>query len=879
MSFMLVLSLAACLYLYPAAKPEYVVVTAPSVDSIKNPLLFEANQGQLDPQTRFLLRTPRYHLRLTGKSALITLKTVRPSSAGIGEMLADNIKMSFNTSNTPELIAGEGLSGSSTNYYKGTDPDGWHTHVENYGRVRYQALYAGVDLVFYSNQTQLEYDFIVAPYANPSDIKYSFEGMSELGLNADGELEIETSIGRLIMQAPHAYQRYDGGQHHIDAQYKVDQGQISFYIGDYDESRPLIIDPILTSVSYIGGNSDDWINAVVVDALGNSYVTGKTLSTDFPAIGSVAGAYSAGSDVFVAKYSAVGELLATTIIGSDSTSFAGQQEQGSAISLSSAGGVHVAGIAMQGFPEIGGSSQTCSNAAIKSDAFVAELDSDLVLTYSRCFGGVDNDKGLAVAEDGQGRIWLVGNTHSDDLPPGTDGSATDGISIYSDGFIAVIDKSSSTMPFVGYVTGSANDEIHAIAYSQSDQTMVLAGVTNSYGLPGCAGCNHGQLDVFIAKYHSDFNQAFTRLLGGSLDEGAFVSDTDTDRVGLAVDAAGKIYLSAKTGSGDLDVVGAGVNTGLQGSSDIMLARLTAQGQADYQGYFGGSDSESAGAIAVDSTGGRIVISGTTSSMDLPTNDMTTDLFAYSGGSNDAFVARFNQSMNLNYAFSIGGGGYDSGMGVALHESGAVTVVGQTNSFDWVEASNTNAGGQWDGFIALVSPAYHDLGLSGAGPEGQVASGEVRKSNIINYQFKVTNTGPDTAHSLVLAILLPVQVQLSALPQGCVSTIDVSGVTTLSCEFASLDTDQTQILAFDVIVLIEASFTVDARIDARLGSVDLVPINNEIHIDASPASPFVVRSGFNASNGNGGGLIGWVVLLLLSGLNLLRIRRSIISVSD
>src|SRR5205085_3481250 len=149
----------------------------------------------------------------------------------------------------------------------------WHANIANYGKVEYQNVYPGVNLIYYGNQQQLEYDFVVRPGADPGAIGLSFQGADQMSLDAAGNLVLHTSGGDVVEHAPVVYQDLGGARQAIAGQYVLgDNGQVGFAVGAYDASRPLIIDPVLSYSTYLGGNGVDHSYGIAVDGSGNAYI-------------------------------------------------------------------------------------------------------------------------------------------------------------------------------------------------------------------------------------------------------------------------------------------------------------------------------------------------------------------------------------------------------------------------------------------------------------------------------------------------------------------------------------------------------------------------------------------------------------------------------
>src|SRR5690242_19190166 len=229
----------------------------------KLPLSFEPNQGQTDARVKFLARASGYTLFVTSDEAVFA---GRDGSVERMKLLGANPKLRFEP-----LDKQPGIS----NYFIGNDPSKWRNNIPNYGRLALRGVYPGIDLIFYGNERQLEYDWVVAPGADPKQIHVKWEGPSQVTKNTTGDLVLSAS---LVEQTPVILQngkRIEGG-------YIVRGREVAFELAKYDPAKPLVIDPVLVYSTYLAGSGDESGQGIAVDAAGNAYVTGRTSSIDFP---------------------------------------------------------------------------------------------------------------------------------------------------------------------------------------------------------------------------------------------------------------------------------------------------------------------------------------------------------------------------------------------------------------------------------------------------------------------------------------------------------------------------------------------------------------------------------------------------------------------
>ena len=386
------------------------------------PLSFEANGGQANPDVKFLSRGPGYSLFLTSTDAVLSLR--QPAASAV-ENRDSRTKLGQNRESdggktavvrirlvgagpAPAIEGIDKLPGVS-NYFIGNDPGKWRTNVPNYGRVKYRGIYPGVDVVYYGNQRELEYNFIVAPGSDPRVIRLRPEGVQKAVIDTGGDLVLQTGGGDLRLRKPTVYQEVEGVRRSIAARYVLrGKREIGFQVGVYDSSRPLVIDPVLSYSTYLGGSSRDVALGIAVDSTGAAYMTGYTESTDFPGASN-----DRFWDAFVVKLSPDGTALAySTYLGGNSDS------SGHGLAVDSAGYAYVAGsTSSTDFPVSASAYQRLPAGG--SDVFIAKLTPDGELTYSTYLGGSAQDylnggHSLAIGPDGS--AYVTGYTYSTDYP-------------------------------------------------------------------------------------------------------------------------------------------------------------------------------------------------------------------------------------------------------------------------------------------------------------------------------------------------------------------------------------------------------------------------------------------------------------------------------
>jgi len=296
------------------------------------PLSFEANLGQADSQTQYTARGPGYSLNLTEDEAVVTLQRMDQRKRNRFETRKYFLASPrFHHAQRPETVR-IGLAGASpnpqiehldelpgkSNYFIGNDPRAWRTGVPSYGKVKYAGIYPGIDLVFYGDQQQLEFDFIVAPGGDPRAIALRVGTKGRISITHDGDLQVKTSNGSLDLRRPTIYQISKGERQRIEGGFVLlSENRVGIHLAEYDRSKQLVVDPVLSYSTYLGGNGVDWSDGIAVDALGNAYIVGSTTSTNFPiANGYPSSANPSGGIAFLAKLNPTGTtLLYSTHLG------------------------------------------------------------------------------------------------------------------------------------------------------------------------------------------------------------------------------------------------------------------------------------------------------------------------------------------------------------------------------------------------------------------------------------------------------------------------------------------------------------------------------------------------------------------------------------
>jgi len=736
----------------------------------KLPLTFEENQGQTDARVKFLARGSGYTVFLSDDQTT-TLRLIAPSnepadslhgSARLSTRAAPTkytyatVRLSLAGANPHAPVEGNDLQPGRSNYFIGNDPSRWQRNVPHFARVRYRGVYPGVDLVYYGNQGQLESDYILAPGADPAQIGLQIKGASAAKLDSQGALILATAAGDVVLHKPYAYQETAEGRREVAANF-VQHGQnlVGFRVAPYDTRQPLIIDPVTMVYStYLGGTNKDFANAIAVDAAGNAYITGFTLSkqTDpnpFPLKNPYQGTFLAtganAQETFITKLDPNGSsLIYSTYLGGTASGAA--VDQGSGIAVNANGEAFIVGTtSANDFPTSGTVSPLQSVLPNSSGAaFLTQLNAaGSALLYSTYLGGNGHDNGLGIALDpassaaSGGIAYVTGVTTSTNFPttPGAFQTSNNVLTATGNtGFISKIDATkpgNSGLLYSTYLGGSGGDTAQAIAVDSSGNAYVT-GQTQSADFPrplpsppapapfqpGLAAA--GAINAFIAQINTTVPGSggliYSTYLGGT---GTLTGGGDQGN-GITLDGSNNVYVVGTTGSNDFPVSTGAYQTISHNQAVGLLHRQAFVARFDtiqsglnsriYSTYLGGSGSlgDSGTAIVVDSLK-NAYITGHETSNDFP---VTTGAPQANPQGQNAFVAVFNPAgTSLVFSTFWGGDGRTDGAGIALDTASPpnMYLTGGTGSSSAtfgtsIAAFQTTFGGIQDAFVTKFTPA-------------------------------------------------------------------------------------------------------------------------------------------------------------------------------
>ena len=658
----------------PPARPDPALAQAAAALA-KTPLRFEANQGQFAPSVRYAARTTGFALALTARGASLRFAGSRP------------LDIALLDSNPWPLIQPLDRLSAQTDYFIGAKQN-WRPGVTSYSRVRYQAVYPGIDVVYYGQGSRLEYDFVLQPGADPNAIRMQFSDAGKVMVTPAGDLGVVTANGLVLQKKPVIYQQ----NRPVTGRYKLLAANVvGIQVDGYDRGQPLVIDPVIVYSTLIGGTGTDEVTAVKIGANGLLYIagwtqTGELLTLDMP--------YDNLIDIYVqvvdpSPSGGYGVLYTTYLGGSNN-------DQALALDVDAPGFIYLTGTTTStDFPVVGNAVQT-SGAATTVYGFVSKIDPHFAgtgnsLVYSTFLGGTIGNttpRGIKVGSDNM--IYVVGQTQTADFPT-TDNAYAASLYGPSDVFISKIDITNPNLVYSTFMGSELDDDACGLVLD-ANNVVYFAGTTLGTQFPMAGysfnGFTSGNYDVVVGVVDT------TQSGVNSLIWATYFGGSGEDEArGISMDSKGRVLVTGFTISTDLPVTAA---TALQphygGNGDAFVAIFdpAQQGQQSlaYSTYLGGSQGEVAYAVLAEPSG-YVDVTGYTLSPDFPVVNAIQPNW---GGGIDLFLTRFNPAV-------AGPGGIDYSTYIGLD----ATVVGSTLTLD--SSDNLYVGGYTEGYLPLVGNSW------------------------------------------------------------------------------------------------------------------------------------------------------------------------------
>ena len=730
------------------------------------PFYFEANEGRYDPSVRFVARTPGGSMFVTDDGMVVDV------------FGSTSIRVRFPRSGAKVVVEGVDPLPTRTHHFIGTDPSGWKRNLMVFRRVRVSNLHPGIHVEHYRGADGLEHDYIVDPGADPGRIRFTIEGGDRIDLGTNGELMVRAGGDVVRFNRPTIHQQAGQDRELVEGEYvRAGPAEFGFQIENYDTSRPLIIDPVVSPPTVFGGSDNERLNAVDVDTAGNIYVTGSTRSADFPTRNALFPNAAGVTDVFIAKFDSTAQnMIWATFLGGSSF------DSGSELAVGAAGGVHVVGTTSSSdFPLQNAMQQ---NHGGNSDGFVAKLNADGdVLEWSTFLGGAGSDSARAVKVDFAGNILIGGETGSADFPT-TAGALSETLRGEQDYFVLKLAPAGQGLIFSTFVGGGGRESCSAIALTEAGEVAIV-GASDSTDFPTTAGSFQPEKNPKPGPVPGiDFADAVAAVLnaeGSEVFYGSYFGGAGDDFASaVAIDPTGKVWLGGGTSSTDFPVTPDADQATPLGDSNGWIARF--------------DPSSAAAALRSDRLGRREQTLALHYLSYTPAGQRVVALIiiqaadAARTGNFKLLAALLDFLDSYQFQTTL----WDLVLPVSS-EPIDVPGMGVTDGVAWnggvVVAGVRNATGASDVDAALATVDVTDGPTAGANlnisktadPPDKVATGAQ-----VLYTLKVFNQGPDVAENVVLTDTLPPNLtRAGEMPSQCerafplvtcnLGTVPVAGV--------------------------------------------------------------------------------------------------------
>ncbi len=693
-----------------------------ALQAMKNQsLTFIENKGQWNPEARYLARTNGANVWITNTSIVydfyrlehcetndalpksprldepFSYRNPHPELDTTSRRLEHVVKMSFVGVSPEARAAANNKQAGYFNYFIGNDQTAWATEVPLYSETRIENLYPGVSARLYEENGSVRYDLIADAGADVHQIVLAFEGAESARVNPNGDLALQTSLGEVTHGKLFVYQLKNGKRKQIDCRFVMKEAHhVSFALGEYDRSLPLVIDPLIYT-TFLGGSIDDHADGIAVDGTGAAYICGYTVSTNYPTtVGAYKPIYGTDYEGFITKVNPMGVVAYSTFIGGSSTDWP------NAITVDVSGAAYVTGYTgSSNFPTTAGAFQNTYSGM--QDIFITKLNATgSALTYSTYLGVSGTEDARSIAADTFGAVYVTGYTTSP-LFPTTAGAIQSVYGGFYDCFVTKLSPSGSSLIY-STLLGGISAEIATNITVDASNAAYITGQTRSVNFPTTPGVfqkaftNIGDSsDCFVAKINpSGTALLYSTFLGGSAQD---ISE------GIAVDASGAAYIVGTTTSKNFPTTSGASAKTIGGYQDVFVTKINAIGsELVYSTFLGGSFPENARDIKVDASGAAYIV-GNTDSKDFPTTQGA--LQPSSGGMQDAFIAKLNPAGTaLDYATFLGGSEFDDALSLAVEPFGsAAYITGYTISGNFPSLSSTvrtTANGRYDSYITKLT---------------------------------------------------------------------------------------------------------------------------------------------------------------------------------
>ncbi len=588
----------------------------------------------------------------------------------------------------------------NSNFFYGNDSEKWCVEVPNFREIYYENLYDGIDLRYYSLENGLKYDLIVHPGADINQIKVRYLGAENLRIDEGGNLIIKTEIKDILDSEPFIYQDYNEARHQVVGRFKIiDELEYGFELLDeYCDQEILIIDPTvrIEYSTFVGGATGEIGYDIEVDSNGSAFVTGVTLSMDFPTTPGVHNTTrndnGSSVDIFVLKLSPNGsDLIYSTFIGGN------RSEYSQGITIDYLGNAYITGDTFSAnFPVTFGAFMT---NYIQNDAFILKLnETGAMLVYSTFICGIGEEHSEAIVVDSLGNAYITGKTNSTDFPR-TSGAFQRNLSKGFDAFVLKLNPVGKSLNFSTYIGGSGIDVSQDLTLDSAGN-IFITGSSGSKDFPNTTGAYdivlNGTNDIFVLKLNASGDKIlYSTFVGGNWDEYGEC---------IIIDEQENVIITGRTYSMDFPTTPNAFNTRYNGGTcDIIAFKLNSNASMLlFSTFLGGGFSDYGLDVNLDPEK-NIIITGYTHSMDFP---VLGDAMDMNYDNEDSYIVILNHNASgLKYSSFIGGNCFDSCFAAGTDPFNNIYLTGLTNSTNFPTtngAYNTTKAGDYDVFVMKIS---------------------------------------------------------------------------------------------------------------------------------------------------------------------------------
>jgi hypothetical protein len=669
---------------------------------------FQKNYGQLNQEVLYYTETSHGTVYITQKGLVFNEFIPETHQMSLAEELnteTDNLNIQQNTSYRYQLdfinaqeYSIEGNNPINVNYLTGKDNSAWVKDSQSYEEIILINIYPGIDLKLYGKNNTISYDYIVKPNSDPENIELRYDGIEKITIE-NGELVVKTLAGIIKQSTPKIFQNINGSINRIQGGFKLkNNNSYGFYLGEYNKNHNLIIDPVITFSSYIGGSSNDYATAITHDIYGNIYLFGDTYSNNYPIINGYQQNITAQNDFFITKLTPDGKnIIFSTYLGGSGN------EYSTNITVDNNLNIYITGYTTSAnYPIVNGFQNT---KGPYQDLVITKLNpSGSDVLYSSFLGGNDNERPYGMTLDSDNNVYLHGYTWSTNFPIKNAYQSTNAGGY--DVFLTKFDTTKSgndSLIFSTYFGGDwlergfdikvTTDSIYLAGKTGSSNLPTVNPIQSSFGGPGLGGQSAGENgDVFVSQFSLDGSELlFSTYLGGS------GSDTGT---GLILQGD-YIYIAGYTNSTNFPILNAYQTTNA-GAYDFFVTKITKTNpQFIFSTYYGGSSNEILNFSFQVDYFGAIYFAGRSNSTDYPVINAIQE---QKDVDYDGVITKLSNSGNhVYYSTYLGGNGYESILQMKLIDGQCALIIGYTTSsnFPTVEAYQNNNAGGYDSFYSNI----------------------------------------------------------------------------------------------------------------------------------------------------------------------------------